>query len=92
MIDLNPSFIEELGLTEALIKKHRDNKQEGRKRYCRDYNRPEGCIRNSPHAIWIGTGPNATKKTVHHYCATCIVQDRVARDHPEGHAECPRRA
>ena len=32
------------------------------RRYCRDYNRPEGCPKNSPHQVWSGTGPNAVKR------------------------------
>ena len=67
------------------------NQQEGRKRYCKDYNKAEGCPRSSPHIAWIGTGPNATKRTVHHYCATCLVRDRTPREHPEIHPDCPHR-
>ena len=71
-------------------KEHRQG--EGRKRFCRDYNRPEGCPKNSPHPVWIGNGPSATKRMVYHCCATCIIRDKVARDHPEGHGDCPHRA
>ena len=38
----------------------------GRRRYCRDYNRPEGCPKNSPHPVWTGNGPSAVKRTVYH--------------------------
>ena len=71
---------------------HKEHRQEGRKRFCRDYNKPEGCPKNSPHSVWFGNGPNATKKMVHHCCAACIIRDKVARDHPEGHSDCPHRA
>ena len=66
--------------------------QEGRKRFCRDYNRPEGCPKNSPHTVWIGAGPSANKRMVYHYCAACLIRDKTPREHPEGHADCPHRA
>ena len=66
--------------------------QEGRKCFCRDYNKPEECPKNSPHTVWFGTGAAASKKTVYHYCAACLIRDRQCRDHPEGHPECPHRA
>ena len=66
--------------------------QEGRKRFCRDFNKPEGCPRPSPHTVWIGSGSSAVKRTVHHCYAACIIRDKVARDHPDGHTECPHRA
>ena len=60
---------------------HGDNKpndrdQEGRKRYCRDYNKPEGCPRNSPHTVWLGTSSSAVKRLVYHYCTACLVRDK----------------
>ena len=64
---------------------------EGRKRFCRDYNRPEGCPKNSPHMVWMGSGPGATKRTVYHCCAACLIRDKASRDHPEGHADCPHK-
>ena len=74
-------------------REHRDTKtQKGRKRFCRDYNKPEGCPKNSPHPVWFGTGPTATKKMVYHCCAACLVRDRAMKDHPEGHQDCPHRA
>ena len=66
--------------------------QEGWKRFCRDYNKPEGCPRNLPHQAWFGSEPNATKRTVYHYCAACLIRDKSTREHPEGHADCPHRA
>ena len=63
----------------------------GRRRFCRDFNRPEGCPRNSPHTVWIGNGPSAVKRTVYHYCAACLIRDKEQRDHPEGHQDCPHK-
>ena len=68
-----------------------DKEQGGRKRYCREYNRPEGCPKNSPHTTWFGNGPTAVKRTVYHYCAACLVRDRQHKEHPEGHPECPHK-
>ena len=68
-------------------KEHRP--AEGRKRFCRDFNRPEGCPKVSTHAVWVGAGPTATKRTVYHYCAACLIRDKTPREHPEGHADCP---
>ena len=70
----------------------KESKQEHRKRFCRDYNRPEGCPKNSPHHIWTGSGQNAVKKLVYHYCATCLIRDKIGKDHPEGHHQCPYKA
>ena len=50
--------------------------QGGRKKYCRDYNKLEGCSKNSPHPVWFGNGPSAVKRTVYHYCASCLIRDR----------------
>ena len=61
-----------------------------KKWYCRDWNRG-GCNKNSPHQAIFCAGPSAVKRTVIHACATCILKDRVPRDHPEGHQECPHR-
>ena len=66
--------------------------QEGRKRFCRDYNRPEGWPKNSPHLAWMGSGAGVTKRMVYHYCAACLIRDKASREHPEGHADCPHRA
>ena len=65
--------------------------QEGRKRFCRDFNKPEGCPKNSPHPVWIGTGTTANKRMVYHCCAACLIRDKTFREHPEGHPECPHR-
>ena len=69
----------------------RENKSEGRKRFRKDYNKPEGCPKSSPHTAWLGSGPGATKRQVFHCCAVCSYKDRVARSHPEGHPDCPHR-
>ena len=69
----------------------RDRDSGGRKRFCRDYNRPEGCPKNSPHIVWMGTGPTAVKKSVYHFCAACLIRDRQQREHPKGHPDCPHK-
>ena len=69
----------------------KEHRQESRNRFCRDYNKPEGCPKNSPHPVWFGSGPNATKKMVYHCCAACLIRDKVNKDHPEGSQECPHR-
>ena len=66
--------------------------QEGRKRFCRDYNKQEGCPKNSPHPVWFGTGAAATKRMVYHCCAACLIRDKAFREHPEGQGDCPHRA
>ena len=70
--------------------RERDSKPEGHKRYCRDYNK-EGCPKNSPHTIWLGSGHSAVKKMVYHCCAACLIRDKVVKEHPEGHQDCPHR-
>ena len=69
-----------------------EKRPEGRKRYCRNCNRPEGCPKSSPHPIWMGSGANAVKKMVYHYGALCLVKDKLPKEHPEGHPDCPHRA
>ena len=68
-----------------------DKGDPSRRRYCRDYNRPEGCTKNSPHIVWSGSGSSAIKKMVYHYCALCLIRDKACKEHPEGHPECPHR-
>ena len=63
-----------------------------RKRFCRDYNKPEGCPKNSPHPVWFGNGPSVQKRMVYHLCAVCLIRDKISREHPEGHPDCPHRA
>ena len=69
----------------------RDTRQEGCKRFCRDYNKLEGCPKTSPHPAWFGSGPSATKRTVYHYCAAYLIRDKTCKEHPEGHQDCPHR-
>ena len=69
-----------------------DKESGNRKRYCKDYNRPEGCPKSSPHPVWFNSGSSAVKKMVHHLCAACLVRDRQQKEHPEGYPECPHRA
>ena len=79
----------------ALVERNTEREHkpvEGRKRFCRDYNRPEGCPKHSPHPAWIGSGASATKRTVYHYCAACLIREKATREHPEGHADCPHKA
>ena len=79
----------------ALVNRSGDREHkppEGRKRFCRDYNKPEGCPKSSPHVTWFGTGPSAVKRMVYHGCATCLIRDKTLREHPEGHRDCPHRA
>ena len=71
-------------------KEHRH--QEGRKRFCRDYNKPEGCPKNSPHRAWFGSGPSASKRMVHHCCAAYLIRDKAYREHPEGSRDCPNKS
>ena len=74
-------------------REHREpRQQDSRKRFCRDYNRPEGCSKTSPHPVWTGSGASASRRMVYHYCAACLIRDKAPREHPEGHADCPHRA
>ena len=72
--------------------KHSDREPTGRRRYCREYNRVEGCPKNSPHPVWFGNGPSAVKRTVYHLCAACLIRDKQHKEHPEGHPDCPHKA
>ena len=72
-------------------REHREKPPEGRKRFCRDYNRPEGCPKSSPHVVWMGSGPSASKRMVHHCCAVCLIRDKAFKEHPENHPDCPHR-
>ena len=68
-----------------------DKEGGGRKHFCRDFNKPEGCPKNSPHTVWFGSGPGASKRLVYHYWAACLIRDKQAREHPEGHPDCPHK-
>ena len=63
--------------------------KEVKKWYCRDYNRPEGCSRQSPHKAPVGAA--GIIKTVLHICAACWMKDKAEKKHPEGHETCPHR-
>ena len=73
--------------------KHSDRERDtgGQKRFCRDYNKPEGYPKNSPHSVWFGSGPGATKRTMYHFCTACLIRDKQQRDHQEGHPDCPHK-
>ena len=71
--------------------RHQERDSRGRKRFCRDFNKPEGCPKNSPHTAWFGTGPTGNKRMVYHFCAACLIRDKQQRDHPEGHVDCPHK-
>ena len=64
------------GRTHHTDTRTQDREQGGRKRFCRDYNKPEGCPWNSPHTVWFRNGNNAVKRTVYHYCAACLIRDK----------------
>ena len=55
--------------------------------FCKAYQKPEGCNRESPHASRIGT----QYKQVHHICALCWLRDKVKRNHSESSQECPNK-
>ena len=83
------AMLDQKGPSHAIGDKSRN--EPARRRFCRDYNRPEGCPKPSPHTIWSGSGHNATKKLVYHYCGSCLLKGKVCNEHPEGHPECPYR-
>ena len=68
----------------------RPQEKEGRKRFCRDYNK-DGCPKSSPHPVWLGSGLSTVKRMVYHLCAACLIRDKQQREHPEGHQDCPHR-
>ena len=49
-----------------------DKESGNRKRYYKDYNRPEGCHKTSPHPVWFGSGSSAVK-----------FNHKGANEHPE---------
>ena len=60
-----------------------------KKWFCRDYNKPEGCNKQSPHKAAVGAG--GILRTVIHICAPCYLRDKAERRHPEGHDSCPHK-
>ena len=55
--------------------------------FCKQYQKPEGCNKDPPHLMKIGT----TLKMVHHFCAACWIKDKSKRLHSESSNECPSR-
>ena len=55
--------------------------------FCRNYQRAEGCTRDSPHMTCIGY----KDRQVLHICAKCWLKDRVKRGHPKIDPDCPNR-
>ena len=53
--------------------------------FCKAFQRPEGCNKESPHLTKIG----GIFRSVAHFCANCWLKDRVKRNHPEISVECP---
>ena len=66
-------------------KERTDNK----KWFCREYNKPEGCSKQSPHKAPVGAA--GIIRTVTHTCAACWFKGKVEKKHPEGHESCPYR-
>ena len=64
-------------------KEHKDSK----KWFCRDYNSPKGCSKNSPHKAPVGAA--GIIRTVMHMCAPCWMKSKTERRHPEGHQSDP---
>ena len=68
----------------------RNNKdKEVKKWFFRDYNRPEGCQRSSPHKAPVGAA--GIIRTVVHICAACYMKNKAEKNHPEGHETCPHK-
>ena len=63
--------------------------REIKKWFCRDYNRPEGCTKTSPHKAPVGAA--GIIRTVTHICAACWMKGKQEKRHPEGHDTCPHR-
>ena len=55
--------------------------------FCKAYQRPDGCPRESSHWGKVGT----QNRLMQHICATCWLRDRVKRHHPESSDECPHK-
>ena len=53
--------------------------------FCKQYQKLEGCSRESPHPVKFG---NQTKQA-YHFCATCWNKDKVKKLHSESALECP---
>ena len=55
--------------------------------FCKQFQKLEGCSRESPHPGRIGN----TFRQMHHICASCWLRDKQKRPHPEISSECPHR-
>ena len=53
--------------------------------YCRDFNKPKGCSKNSPHDAQI----QGRRRQVKHFCAKCWVTDQEIKEHSEASNDCP---
>ena len=51
----------------------KDNNQ--KKWFSRDWNKPEGCNKTSPHKAWFGSGSSAISRTVIHMCVACYIHE-----------------
>ena len=70
----------------------RTDREPSKKWFCRDWNKPEGCTKQSPHRALFGAGQTAIARMVIHMCAACYMKERQVREHPENHQSCPHRA
>ena len=55
--------------------------------FCKAFQKPEGCSKESPHPGKIGN----TFKQLHHICATCWMKDQVKKNHAECSIDCPHK-
>ena len=53
--------------------------------FCRAYQKPEGCAKESPHPGRVG---NQLRQS-HHICATCWIKEKIKKNHPECSTDCP---
>ena len=53
--------------------------------FCKNYQKPEGCSKDSPHVARI----NNKERIVHHFCARCWLKEKVKKFYPESSMECP---
>ena len=59
--------------------------------FCKQYQKQEGCTRELPHLVSINTAHGTITRNVQHICATCWLDERVKRYHPECSSECPHK-
>ena len=53
--------------------------------FCKAFQKPEGCTRDSPHPGRVGN----QFKQMYHICASCWLKDKIKRGHPESSPDCP---